>query len=121
LNWGLAGPFQGEKAFIALLSTYFNRKIPLIYSIKCFHQLMERLTDLIAVCQEILQHNFRLRDFLNEPRTMADIIDEWIVYQRPREPREFYTLTEGMIMQKHLDLLISNSMVVKEGVQYRRT
>lgn len=62
----------------------------------------------------------RLLDFLNEPRNMADIIDEWIVYRRPREPKEFYTLTEGMIMQKHLDLLISNSMVVKEGERYRR-
>ena len=62
----------------------------------------------------------RLLDFLNQPRTMADIVDQWIVYQRPREPQDFYTLTEGMIMQKHLDLLISNSMVIKEGAQYRR-
>jgi glyoxylase-like metal-dependent hydrolase (beta-lactamase superfamily II) len=62
----------------------------------------------------------RLLDFLSEPRTMANIIDQWIVYGRPRDPREFYTLTEGMIMQKHLDLLISELMVVKEGEQYRR-
>ena len=44
---------------------------------------------------------------------MADVVDEWIVYQRPREPQEFYAMTEEMIMQKHLDLLISKSMVVK--------
>ena len=56
----------------------------------------------------------RLLDFLNQPRTMADIVDAWIVYQRPREPKEFYALTEEMIMQKHLDLLVSNSMVVNE-------
>ena len=62
----------------------------------------------------------RLLDFLSEPRTMADIIDQWIVYGRPREPREFFTLAEGMIMQKHLDLLISGLMVVKEGEHYRR-
>lgn len=62
----------------------------------------------------------RLLDFLNQPRTMADIVDEWIVYQRPREPQEFYALTEEMIMQKHLDLLVSNSMVVKEGASYWR-
>lgn len=61
----------------------------------------------------------RLLDFLSEPRTMAEIIDRWIVYGRPREPLEFYTLTEGMIMQKHLDLLISKSIVIKEGEQYR--
>jgi hypothetical protein len=51
---------------------------------------------------------------------MADIVDEWIVYQRPREPQEFYALSEEMIMQKHLDLLVSNSMVVKEGASYWR-
>ena len=50
---------------------------------------------------------------------MADIIGQWIVYGRPREPREFYALTEGMIMQKHLALLISKSIVIKEGEQYR--
>ena len=62
----------------------------------------------------------RLLDFLNEPRTMADIVGEWIVYQRPREPQEFYAMTEEMIMQKHLDLLVSKSMVVKKGESYVR-
>ena len=62
----------------------------------------------------------RLLDFLNQPRTMADIVEEWIVYQRPRQPQDFYALTEEMIMQKHLDLLISKSMVVKEGELYVR-
>lgn len=51
---------------------------------------------------------------------MVDIVDQWIVYGRPREPLEFYTLTEGMIIQKHLDLLISELMVVKDGGLYRR-
>ncbi len=62
----------------------------------------------------------RLLDYLNEPRTMADIVDAWIVYQRPREPKEFYALAEEMIMQKHLDLLVANSAVVKEGERYVR-
>ena len=62
----------------------------------------------------------RLLDYLDKPRTMADIVDEWIVYQRPREPKEFYALTEEMIMQKHLDLLISSSQVAKEGDAFVR-
>ena len=62
----------------------------------------------------------RLLDYLDQPRTMTDIVDAWIVYQRPRDPKEFYALTEEMIMQKHLDLLVSKSLVVKEGEQYRR-
>jgi hydroxyacylglutathione hydrolase len=62
----------------------------------------------------------RLLDYLNQPRTMADIVGQWIVYQRPREPEAFYALAEKMIMQKHLDLLVSNSRVVKEGGSYCR-
>ena len=62
----------------------------------------------------------RLLDFLDEPRSMPEIVNEWIVYQRPREPLDFYTMTEEMIMQKHLDLLILKSVVAKEGECYRR-
>jgi hypothetical protein len=35
-------------------------------------------------------------------------------------PEEFYALAEEMIMQKHLDLLVANSAVVKKGERYRR-
>ena len=35
-------------------------------------------------------------------------------------PKEFYAWAEEMIMQKHLDLLVANSAVVKEGEWYRR-
>ena len=62
----------------------------------------------------------RLLDFLNQPRSMPEIVNEWIVYQRPREPQDFYTMAEEMIIQKHLNLLISESAVVKEGGRYRR-
>jgi len=65
---------------------------------------MERLTDIAIICQGINGgHRYG-----------------WIVYQRPREPQEFYAMTGEMIMQKHLDLLVSNSMVVKEGASYWR-
>ena len=52
---------------------------------------------------------------------MTDIVQEWIVYQRPREPEEFYALTEEMIMKKHLDRLISNPWVIKAGESYVRS
>jgi hypothetical protein len=51
---------------------------------------------------------------------MPKIVNAWFVYQRPRKPLEFCTMTEEMIMQKHLDLLIARSTVVKEGGRYRR-
>ncbi|MBT8369485.1 MAG: MBL fold metallo-hydrolase, partial [Deltaproteobacteria bacterium] len=68
----------------------------------------------------IHQRERKLLDFLITPKTMAEIVDEWIVYQRPREPTDFYAFGEQMIMQKHLDLLASNSAVAKDGNRYYR-
>ena len=62
----------------------------------------------------------KLVDLLKDPKTMADIVDAWIVYRRPREPKEFYAFAERAIMQKHLDVLISNSTVIEENGWYRR-
>ena len=68
----------------------------------------------------IHQRERKLLDFLITPKTMAEIVDEWIVYQRPREPTDFYAFGEQMIMQKHLDLLASNSAVAKDCNRYYR-
>jgi len=36
----------------------------------------------------------RLLDFLKEPRTMPDVVEERIVYRKKREPKEFYDFGE---------------------------
>ena len=68
----------------------------------------------------IKQRENKLLDFLNTPRTMPEIVDKWIVYQRPREPKEFYAFAEQMIMQKHIELLASKSAVARDGERYYR-
>ena len=68
----------------------------------------------------IHQREAKLVELLNEPRTMADIVDAWIVYQRPREPLEFYAFAEQAIMQKHLNRLMVNSSIVEEDGLFRR-
>jgi glyoxylase-like metal-dependent hydrolase (beta-lactamase superfamily II) len=55
----------------------------------------------------IRQREDKLLELLKEPRTMAEIVDAWIVYNRPREPEEFYAFAEQAIMQKHIEILIS--------------
>ena len=44
-------------------------------------------------------------DLLEEPRTMEDIIEAWIIYGKPREPKIFYELGERGHMKKHLERL----------------
>jgi hydroxyacylglutathione hydrolase len=63
----------------------------------------------------------KLLDFLEHPRTMAEIVNAWIVYGKPREPMDFYAFGERALMQKHLDALMSRSMVEIKGNQYYRT
>jgi len=62
----------------------------------------------------------KLLELLATPRTMAQVVEAWIVYGRPREPREFYAFGEQAIMQKHLEILLAEGRVIQEGQQYRR-
>ena len=60
----------------------------------------------------------RLIDFLNSPRTIEDIVKAWIVYRKPREPKEFYAFAERAIMSKHIDLLKEKSLIVEDENRY---
>ena len=61
----------------------------------------------------------KLTDFLKEPRTVADIINARIVYQKVREPRSFFDFGERVIMLKHVERLMRQGAVVREGDTYR--
>lgn len=60
----------------------------------------------------------KLTAYLNRPRTMEEIIEQWIVYRRPREPRPYYEFGERAIMGKHLERLISKGKVQQDGLRY---
>ena len=66
----------------------------------------------------IFDRENRLLEFLNEPRTMGEIVEEWIIYGRPREPIAFFELGERALMKKHLDRLKSLGKVFQEGDRY---
>jgi len=60
----------------------------------------------------------KLLAFLTRSRTMEEIVNAWIVYRKPREPKEFYAFTEQAIISKHLDLLMVQSRVEKKNGTY---
>jgi len=60
----------------------------------------------------------RLLEFLNEPRTMEEIVEAWIIYGRPREPKAFFELGERALINKHLERLIRLGKVFREGDRY---
>lgn len=64
------------------------------------------------------QREGKLINYLTQPRTMEDIIFQWIVYHKRREPLSFFELGERGIMGKHLQRLIREGKVRQENNHY---
>ncbi|MBU0514224.1 MAG: MBL fold metallo-hydrolase [Proteobacteria bacterium] len=60
----------------------------------------------------------KLEDFLAEPRTMEEISEAWIVYGRPREPKDFYWFAEKAIIKKHLQRLDEQGRLARDGERF---
>jgi hydroxyacylglutathione hydrolase len=67
----------------------------------------------------IFEREAKLLELLSKPRTTDEIVEARIVYKKPREPKLFYEFGERALMKKHLDRLMSNGEVKKEGDRYQ--
>jgi hydroxyacylglutathione hydrolase len=67
----------------------------------------------------ITRRETRLLEFLDKPRSKEEIITDWIVYLKKREPEDFYRFAEWAIISKHLAGLMETGRVVLEGGLYR--
>jgi glyoxylase-like metal-dependent hydrolase (beta-lactamase superfamily II) len=75
-------------------------------------ELWDRYLDVISTREE------KLLDLLNTPRTLDDIVGAWILYGKPREPKAFFEFGERAHMKKHLEKLIGEGIVKREGNRY---
>lgn len=62
-----------------------------------------------------------LLDLLEIPCTLDDIVNAWITYGKPREPMAFYEFAERLHSKKHLEKLIKEGIVTKNGEKYCKT
>jgi glyoxylase-like metal-dependent hydrolase (beta-lactamase superfamily II) len=67
------------------------------------------------------ERTLKLLKHLEKPRTMSEIVEAWIVYGRKREPEAFFAFAEEALMKKHLEMLMDQSKVVKDGDRYHCT
>lgn len=65
--------------------------------------------------QVIQTREDKLLNLLQTPRTMDEIIDACIVYGKPREPKEFFSIGERGIMGKHIEDLLNKGMIQVEN------
>ena len=56
--------------------------------------------------------------YLGEPRTFDEIVEQWIIYKKPREPLDFYLFGERAMIKKHLEHLIGNGRVELQDKRY---
>jgi hydroxyacylglutathione hydrolase len=60
----------------------------------------------------------KLVEYLKEPRTLEEIADQWLIYQRPREPKYLFEFAERALIRKHLERLERNRRLKMKGGRY---
>jgi hydroxyacylglutathione hydrolase len=68
----------------------------------------------------ISERECKLLTVLEKPRSLEEIVDAWIIYGKPREPKAFFAFGERVHVIKHLDHLQKRGLVVGENGLYRR-
>jgi hydroxyacylglutathione hydrolase len=68
----------------------------------------------------IAERERKLLALLKQPRSLDEIVDSWIIYGKPREPKEFFAFGERVHMKKHLDHLQKRGLVFQKAGLYRR-
>ena len=66
----------------------------------------------------IAEREEKLMELLKTARTLEQIVAACLVYGRPREPKIFFELGERGHMKKHLEKLMKEGLVVKDGECY---
>ena len=60
----------------------------------------------------------KLIEFLEQPRTMDEIVESWIIYGKERSPRYFFEYGERGMIGKHLERLIGQGRAQKISERY---
>ena len=60
----------------------------------------------------------KLFEYLAQPRTLEEIVSQWFIYQKPREPAAFFEFGERAMMRKHLERLLHGRRIRQEDDRY---
>jgi glyoxylase-like metal-dependent hydrolase (beta-lactamase superfamily II) len=66
----------------------------------------------------IFERNEKVLAFLREPRTMEMIASAWLIYGKPREPKEFFEFNERILVGKHLEYLLQRGKIMLDTNRY---
>jgi glyoxylase-like metal-dependent hydrolase (beta-lactamase superfamily II) len=66
----------------------------------------------------IYQREDRIINFLKEPKTLEEILDAWLIYGKPREPKEFFEFNERALVGKHIEHLERHRKITLDKNKY---
>lgn len=66
----------------------------------------------------IYQREDKILNFLKEPKTMEQILSAWLIYGKPREPKEFFEFNERALIGKHIQYLEQRSKIALDKNRY---
>lgn len=66
----------------------------------------------------IYERENKLLAFLEKPKTITEICAAWLIYGRPREPKEMYEFNERVLVRKHLEYLQRQDKIISEDERY---
>jgi len=68
----------------------------------------------------IYQRQEKILNFLQEPKTLEEIVSAWLIYGKPREPKAFFEFNERALVVKHLEHLQSKGAIRFDENHYRK-
>jgi len=68
----------------------------------------------------IYQREERILHFLTEPKTLEEIAAAWLIYGRPREPKDFFEFNERALVVKHIEYLEKNGKIIPDENRYTK-
>ena len=68
----------------------------------------------------IYRREEKILNYLDEPKTLEKILSAWLIYGRPREPKEMYEFNERVLICKHLKYLIKQGKIMLDGTRYTK-
>jgi hydroxyacylglutathione hydrolase len=66
----------------------------------------------------IYQRENRILNFLEKPKTLDEIVSAWLIYGKPREPKEFFEFNEQALVGKHMEHLEGQGKVILDKNKY---
>ena len=66
----------------------------------------------------IYQREEKIMKFLEKPKTIEEIVSAWLIYGKPREPKEFFEFNERALVGKHIDYLERRGEIALDKNQY---